>query len=354
MSSTRIAQDQLNTASATASNDDRSKTETLSHYINPDEITRGDKIGKGHFAAVYQGTLKQSNKTVAIKQFRDMPNSTADYFQLEENILSELNKLPLNHVVKYYGHSSLQTTEAAPPARCLVIEYMPGGEFFDWLVRHKNHLWHVEYKFLAQTAYACVELHKHNYLHCDLKPENILLTADENIKVADLGLAIYLGDASYASAQGKGSPSYMAPEITLQNKFSRKSDIFAVGAIMYATAMRSTFMLDKKRSGNEVIQAVAKGERSPISPKCPAELASLINACVAQDPEKRPTAEIVYEKLTRLQRTAENAFAVSRSLKVSYLAASMQAVLMKQKTEVVIQVVEDDAAENTAARTPAR
>lgn len=86
--------------------------------------------------------------------------------------------------------------------------------------------------FMNQIINGYINFYNHGIIHRDLKPANIFLKNNE-IKIADFGFAMKHTDGKKYSAYNVGSPVYMAPEALKENKYSFKSDIWALGVIYY-------------------------------------------------------------------------------------------------------------------------
>ena len=79
----------------------------------------------------------------------------------------------------------------------MVLEYVPNGELFDYILK-KGHLEEDEgSKFFRQLVAGVSYIHSHNICHRDIKPENLLLDKDMNIKISDFGLSAFVGDDAY-------------------------------------------------------------------------------------------------------------------------------------------------------------
>jgi serine/threonine protein kinase len=83
---------------------------------------------------------------------------------------------------------------------------------------------------MKQIINGLANLQKHRIIHRDLKPMNIFFK-NGVVKIADFGFAFK--DGTPVQKYNLGSPSYMPPEVLRDNKYSFKSDIWALGVIMY-------------------------------------------------------------------------------------------------------------------------
>src|SRR5262249_25161026 len=92
--------------------------------------------------------------------------------------------------------------------------------------------------FGEQIARALQDAHEHGIVHCDLKPGNIMVTAREQVKLLDFGLARLLKTTDSATTealideQGLGTLPYMAPE-QIRGESDFRTDIYALGALLY-------------------------------------------------------------------------------------------------------------------------
>lgn len=116
----------------------------------------------------------------------------------------------------------------------LVLEYIEGGELFDFLV-HKGRLTeHEAAHYFGQIIDAVAYCHKFQICHRDLKPENILLDSNHNIKLADFGMAA-LETRQKLLETSCGSPHYAAPEIVSGKSYhGSPSDVWSCGVILFA------------------------------------------------------------------------------------------------------------------------
>jgi 5'-AMP-activated protein kinase catalytic alpha subunit len=123
----------------------------------------------------------------------------------------------------------------------IIMEYLPGGELFNYIVKKKRLEDDEACYFFTQIINGLEFIHRHNIVHRyilfkirDLKPENLLITNDRILKIIDFGLS-----NSYRTGQllqtPCGSPCYASPEMILGKKYSGLLiDIWSCGIILYA------------------------------------------------------------------------------------------------------------------------
>lgn len=115
----------------------------------------------------------------------------------------------------------------------LVLEYVQGGELFDYLCQKGKLPVPEALGYFQQIIGAMDYCHHFNIAHRDLKPENILLDKDLNIKIADFGMAAWQQDGMLRTSCG--SPHYAAPEIVHGGAYNGcAADIWSCGVILYA------------------------------------------------------------------------------------------------------------------------
>lgn len=116
----------------------------------------------------------------------------------------------------------------------LILEYVEGGELFDYLCDKGRLPAREAVGYFQQIITAIDYCHRFNIAHRDLKPENLLLDRDKNIKVADFGMAVWQSAGNMLNT-ACGSPHYAAPEVIKGEAYDgTAADIWSCGVILYA------------------------------------------------------------------------------------------------------------------------
>ena len=171
----------------------------------------------------------------------------------------------------------------------LSMEYLEGQDLAT-LLRQRGALPEVEAVDLArQVCAGLAAVHARGVLHRDLKPANIMVTADGAARLMDFGIAMS-GDADEPDRVAEGTPAYMAPEQLVERRVSVRSDIYALGLVLYElfTGRR---LFDATTLEELTTQQASVGTRLPpdlaaVSPR----LREVVMACLERDPARRPAS----------------------------------------------------------------
>jgi serine/threonine protein kinase len=114
----------------------------------------------------------------------------------------------------------------------IITELCEGGDLSKFIAAKRGLPEAEAINILRQIVDGYSEISSNRIIHRDLKPANILLK-DNKIKIADFGFAMRASDSRKYSSYNVGSPIYMPPEALNDNKYSYKSDIWAIGVIFF-------------------------------------------------------------------------------------------------------------------------
>ncbi|XP_051579148.1 serine/threonine-protein kinase Nek9 [Myxocyprinus asiaticus] len=324
----------LNSESGCESVSGRSSTsysgeEEKLHYI-PIRV-----LGKGAFgeATLYRRT--EDNSLVVWKEI-DLNNLSDKKRRDVMNEISILSILQHNNIIAYFNHFMDKNT------LLIELEYCNGGNLYEKINQQKGTLFEEEVViwYLYQIAAAVAHIHKAGVLHRDIKTLNIFLTKTNLIKLGDYGLAKKL-DSQYSMAETcVGTPYYMSPELCQGVKYNFKSDIWAMGCVLFELlALTRTF--DATNPLNLCVKIVQGNWTMEInSDVYSSELIKLVYECLDQDPEKRPTAEQILEQpvISRVRPELEERVAALNSAikkpKLSTVTETSVAVVTTRSREV--------------------
>ncbi|OCF36519.1 CAMK/CAMKL/GIN4 protein kinase [Kwoniella heveanensis BCC8398] len=168
----------------------------------------------------------------------------------------------------------------------LVLEYVEGGELFDYLVSQGRLPPDEASRYFQQIVAGVDYCHRFNICHRDLKPENLLLDAERNIKIADFGMAA-LEPSDKLLETSCGSPHYASPEIVAGMSYhGAASDIWSCGVILFALL---TGRLPFDDENIRILLQKVKNGRFVMPTDLPADAKDLITRMLVVDPEKRIT-----------------------------------------------------------------
>jgi Tol biopolymer transport system component len=277
--------------------------------LGPYEIE--EQIGAGGMGAVYLAVDSRLERKVAIKilptSFASNPQLLAR-FEREAKTISSLSH-PNICVLHDVGRAELPASQVEPDSvslsgdvtvHYLVMEHLEGESLADRLARGPLPL-HEVLRVGRQIADALDKAHRQGIVHRDLKPGNVMLTKT-GAKLLDFGLAkadavtgsISASEATVAkkplTQEGTilGTFQYMAPEQLEGLEADARTDIFALGCVLYEMATgRRAFQGETRTS---LIAAIVTGEPQPISelqPLTPPALEHVIRKCLSKDPDDR-------------------------------------------------------------------
>ena len=135
-----------------------------------------------------------------------------------------------------------------------------------------------------------MEIHKRNYIHHDLHSGNIFSYDISWSQIGDLGLCQQVVDKKGNLNKIFGVIPYLAPEVLSKKPYTRESDIYSFGMIMWEFTTGKKPFHDRPHD-HRLISDILNGERPRIADDTPEFYSELMKRCWDRDPENRPTAE---------------------------------------------------------------
>jgi TolB-like protein len=142
--------------------------------------------------------------------------------------------------------------------------------------------------YAFQAAEGLMAAHEAGILHCDIKPANLVVTAREQVKIVDFGLAKLVSGAVNREGTTRGTVAYMSPEQTRGGPVDARTDIWSLGVVLHE--MLSGERPFRGASDWSLIHAIRHDTPEPVDavrPELPAALAAIIRRCLARDPAGR-------------------------------------------------------------------
>ncbi|CAG8496120.1 14107_t:CDS:2 [Cetraspora pellucida] len=267
----------------------------------------------GHYAVlklIGTGSFSEVKLAIDLKNCREVAIKMISLKEMQENECLKTGVSREIKILEYINHPnivSLLDTVETPKHLCLVLEYVPGGELFDYVNDHYEKITEDEVKQIFYELVNTVSyLHESNIVHRDLKLENILLESSgpspnkKCIKLTDFGLARFINPKAPLLTTRCGSEEYAAPELISASSYDgRKTDIWSLGIILYALLVgylpfNQEVGKTRKQFFSKIIKADFKFPESKTADKrgtISEDAKDLVKKILQNIPERRPSLE---------------------------------------------------------------
>ena len=241
-------------------------------------------VGEGGMGVVWRAVDERLDRVVAVKQLR-VPTAVGSRHaeQARQRVLREARiAARLQHPNAVGVHDV--TDDANGPV--LVMEYLPSRSLSDVLAERTALPPQDVARIGAPAAAALAAAHAAGIVHRDVKPGNILLGHDGITKITDFGISHAAGDVTVTSTGLLGTPAFLAPEVARGEAPSPASDVFSLGATLYAAVDGAPPF---GTSDNPIAQLhrVAGGGAPP--PRHAGPLTGLLAEMLRDEPTSRPS-----------------------------------------------------------------
>ena len=190
-------------------------------------------LGKGATAVVYLANDPDRGHPVAIKLIRFNEDNAAMSRRLRKLFQTEGatgRRLDHPNIVKIYD-AVIESDRA-----WIVMEYVEGTSLEDYCAINKLLPMHRTIGIIFKCCLALDHAFRQGVVHRDIKPANIMVTADDNPKIADFGLALNIKkdmNTDSTFVMGVGSPAYMSPEQIKNYPLNQKTDLYSLGVVLF-------------------------------------------------------------------------------------------------------------------------
>jgi eukaryotic-like serine/threonine-protein kinase len=185
-------------------------------------------LGEGGMGAVYKAKDRELDRFICLKVIRSALASKPDVLQRFKQELILARKVTHKNVVRTYDLGEFEGT------RFITMEFIEGRDFKS-LVQEKGKLPPEEVAaIIRQVCRGLAAAHNEGVVHRDLKPQNIMVEANGRASIMDFGIARSVEQSGLTvSGAMLGTPDYMSPEQAMGQSADARSDIFALGLILY-------------------------------------------------------------------------------------------------------------------------
>ena len=248
------------------------------------------RIGAGAMGAVWRGTDELLNRTVAVKELLAAaePPTIAGGDALEEARQRLMREGRIGARLQHPHVISMFDVVVHDDRPWLVMEYLPSDSLAT-VVRQKGPLLPVRVAAIGRdVADGLAAAHAAGVVHRDVKPGNVLIGTDGRVKLTDFGVSRAVDDVQLTrTGLIAGTPAFLAPEIAQGRTPTAASDVFALGATLYAAVEGAPpFGLDD--NAYALLHKVAT--ETPHAPEHAGPLTPVLLRLLAVDPTARPSA----------------------------------------------------------------
>lgn len=235
-----------------------------------------EEVGKGSFGEVWRAERLSDGKHVAIKIPKDQEKGE-EILRKEADIVKGIIHPNIVQVYAFHNISDLFFIE---------MEFIDGFSL-SAILQGSNNGTNLSFKqmleWLANILDGLAAVHQRNISHNDLKPENILIAKESNkAKITDFGVSRRFEDA-WVWTKRHGTEAYMAPEVALEGKRTKVSDIYSLGVLLYEMTTGSL----PYTSPHQLLTGLNISKPREINTDIPADLEQVILKAMERRPEKR-------------------------------------------------------------------
>jgi serine/threonine protein kinase len=270
-------------------------------YLGPYELIK--TLGKGGMGSVFLGRHTKTGLEVAVKLIAENVADEPKFRRRFDAEVKSLQHLRHPNIIRLIGFGEEK-------GRLFYSMEVAQGESLHAIIRREKRIgWERTIDIAIQVCAALKHAHDIGVIHRDLKPANLVVGENDQIKLVDFGIAKIFGQSNEQTMAGSvlGTADYMAPEQASGLGVTQRTDLYALGSLMYA--MLSGKPPFRGKNVTEVIESVKRDKPVPLdllNPELPDALIHLVHDLLEKDPEDRPpTALAVSNRLKAMRAGLE-------------------------------------------------
>ena len=294
-------------------------------------------LGEGSFGKAYLCEKESSDRKYVIKQI-----ITEGMNQKEKNdVYNEakiLGKLDHQNIIKFIEFFE---SPKPKPALNIVTEYADGGDLSEKIKLQNNKPFNESeiLDYFTQICLALKHIHEKKIIHRDLKSGNIFLMKNGLVKLGDFGISKGFERTMEKAKTMVGTPYYLSPEILESKPYDAKSDIWALGVLLYEMM---TFKMPFNANSLPMLSVkIMKGNYTPPPSIYTKDLREIVSKCLMLNPSDRPTIQeilrmpIVQNRIKNFLNEIEYNKEFSKTIAKKYKENKKIQVILSQENAII-------------------
>ena len=245
-----------------------------------------ERIGVGSYGRVYK--VFKNKVYYVLKEIPLNLSNAAEKINSVQNEAEILSSLNNKYVVKFFESFKINQNIY------ILMEYCDNGDLCTFLNKVKKQRKNENYfldedfvwKIFIQMSIGLYYIHSKKIIHRDIKTLNIFLTKNLDAKIGDLGVAKVLEDTNHANTF-IGTPYYVSPEMCKNRPYNEKSDIWALGCILYELlTFNHPFTANTQPA---LFIKILNSKFNPFPPGVPEDLKNMVEFILQKNDKERPS-----------------------------------------------------------------